>query len=233
MAWRRFSHGFRLDPIAKGSPQALVILLHDLGAAAATLTPIAARWATTVPMAAFIALDGTGQFDPPSRGLPSHTMLDLDASAEPTVLDRAAQYLEPLLEQQLRSCRLDAGRLVLVGFGYGGTLALHLSLRQGWSCAGVLAFASKLMRPLPRIVRVNHKVRLIECVEQDHVGSSLRDVVALLTARGIDARGVLLAGSPLSDEAIRHGAAYLVELVATAQRADRFHILDRETSGAP
>jgi predicted esterase len=227
MTWMQFSHGLRLDPIAKGSPEALVILLHDLGASAATLTPIAARWATSVPTTAFIALDGIEQLDPSSSGLPPHT---IDPSAEPTVLDRAARHLEPLLEHQLGSCRLDASRLVLVGFGHGGTLALHVLLRQGWSCAGVLAFAAKLTRPLPRILRVGYKVRLMECVGDGHVGhSSLRDVVALLTARGIDTRGVSLAGSALSDEAIRHGGAYLVELVATAQRGDRFHV-DQESS---
>jgi predicted esterase len=229
MTWVQFSHGLRLEPIAEGSPEALVVLLHDVGDSATTLTPIAARWATTVPTTAFIALDGSEQLAPRPSGSPPHRMVDLDASAEPTILDRATQHLEPLLEHQLRSCRLDASRLVLVGFGYGGTLALHLLLRQGWSCAGVLAFAARLTRPLPLILRGNYKVRLVECGGNGH--SSLRDVVALLTARGIDTRGVLFAGSAVSDEAIRHGGAYLVELVATAQRGDRFHI-DRESSHA-
>ena len=49
MTWMQFSHGLRLDPIAKGSPEALVVLLYELGASAATLPPIAARWATAVP----------------------------------------------------------------------------------------------------------------------------------------------------------------------------------------
>jgi predicted esterase len=229
MTWTQFSHGLRLDPLANGSPEALVILLHEFGASATTLTPIAARWATTVPTTAFIALDRSEQLEPASSGLPLHT---IDASAEPTVLDRATRHLEPLLEHQLRSCRLDASRLVLVGFGYGGTVALHLLLRQGWSCAGVLAFAAKLARPLPLILSGNYKVRLVERVGDGHIGhGNLRDVVALLTARGIDTRGVVLAGSTLSDEAIRHGGAYLVELVATAQRGDRFRV-GRESNHA-
>jgi predicted esterase len=136
----------------------------------------------------------------------------------------------PLLEQQLRACRLDASRLVLAGFGYGGTLALHMLRRKAWRCAGVLAFAARMTRPLPRILRIDRKVRLIECVEDPEVShGSLRDAVALLAARGIDARGVMLVGSVLSEEAIRHGGAYLVELVATAQRGDRIHH-DREGS---
>jgi predicted esterase len=213
-----FSRGLQLDPIAKRPPEALVILLPDLGPRAATLTPVAVRWASTVTTTRFIVLDGPEQFHSPPSCLPWHRALDLDSAVEPAALDRAAGQLKPQIEAQLRSCGLNASRLVLVGFGYSGALALHMALRQGWSCAGVLAFAAKPMRPLPRIVRVGQKVRLIVCAEEDHIGhGSLRDVVASLTGRGIDARGVLLAGSVFSDEAIRHGAAYLVELVATAQ----------------
>jgi predicted esterase len=229
MSWMQFPHGLQLDPIAEGSPEALVVLLHDLGASATELTSIAARWAPTVPTTAFTALDG---IDPLTCGLPPTVISDLDADTEPAVLDRATRHLAPLLEHQLRSCRLATSRLVLVGFGYGGTLALHLLLREGWGCAGVLAFAAKLTRPLPRFLEADYKVRLIECMGDGHVDqSSLRDIVTLLTARGIDTRGISLAGSVFSDEAIRHGAAYLVELVATAQRRDRFHI-DEENGHA-
>jgi predicted esterase len=228
MTRMQFSQGFHLDPIAKGSPQALVVMLHDRGASAAPLKLVATRWATSVPTTAFIALDGIEQLEPASCGHPEHAMLAGDT--EFTLIDRTTRNLEPVLERQLRSLRLNPSRLVLVGFGYGGTAALHMVLHQGWNCAGVLAFAATLMLPLPRLLRVAHKVRLIECA--GGVGHSrLRDDVALLTARGIDTRGVLLSGSALSQEAIRHGGAYLVELVATAQqRGDRFH-LDRGGHG--
>jgi predicted esterase len=207
MSWVRFAHGFRLDPIAKGSPEALVVLLHDAGAGAATFTPVADRWAAAVPTTAFIAFDGIDHRDPP------------DAADAPIVLDRASRHLEPLLEHALCSRRLDASRLVLVGFRHGGSLALHMVLHRGRSCAGALAVAAQGWRPLARILGVDQKVRLIACAGDgggDHGG--LRDVVARLTARGIDARGCVLAGRALSDAAIRHGGAYLVELVATAQR---------------
>ncbi len=237
MSGMQFSVGPRHDPIVKGSPEALVALLHDRGDSAQTLAPIAERWAATVPTTAFIALDEIEAVEPPLSTTASQAMRDVGVApeptgAEPTGLDRAARQLGPLLKQQLRSRRLDAGRLVLVGFGHGGTLVLNMVLRQGWSCAGVLAFAATLVRPLPRLLRLGHKIRLIECVGDGPSGhSSVREAVALLTARGIDARGAVLAGSMLSDAAIRHGGAYLVELVATAQRGDRFN-LDRESSHA-
>jgi predicted esterase len=237
MNWLQFSHGFRLDPIAKGSPEAVVVLLHDIGASAATLIPVAERWATTVPTTAFIVLDDIEQLGPRGDDLPAQTLRDRDdgaepPAAEPTMLDRATRHLETLLEQQLRRCRLDPSRLVLVGFGYGGTLAVHLLLRRGWGRVGVLAIAAMLMRPLPRLLRVARKIRLIECAGDGHIGHArLRDVVALLTGRGIDARGVLLPGTALSAEATRHGGAYLVELVATAQLGDRFRV-DQESGPA-
>ena len=107
----------------------------------------------------------------------------------------------------------------MVGFGLGGTLALHMVLHGAQSCAGVLAFAAQLVRPLPRILRVDRKIRLVACAEDGDAGHGrLRDLVASLTAHGIDARGVVLAGPVLSDAAVRHGGDYLVELVATAQR---------------
>jgi hypothetical protein len=217
MSLVQFPNGLQLDPVAKGSPESLVVLLHDVGATAAALAPIAKRWAPAVPTTAFVALEGLEQVTATSYD-------PLDIAASSTALDHATRHLEPLLEQQLRFHCLDASRLVLVGFGHGGTLALHRVLHQGWSCAGVLAFTARLARPLPRLPRIGCKVRLIESVAPgpaDH--SNLRDVVALLTARGIDTRGVLLSGSALSDQAIRHGGAYLVELVATAQHGDHFH----------
>jgi dienelactone hydrolase len=229
MTWMQF--GLRRDRTAKRAPEALVALLHDRGASAATITPIAARWTPTVPTTAFIALDGIEELDAPCSDISPDGKSHLDAKPEPEVLDRAVGNLERLLEYQLQSRRLHVSRLVLVGFGYGGTLALRLLLR-GWSFAGVLTFSGRLRRPLPRILRIDCKVRLIDCVTAVQADpGSLRDDVASLTARGIDARGVVLSSSPLSDEAIRHGGAYLVELVATAQRGDRFHV-DLEASHA-
>jgi predicted esterase len=218
MSWLQFPDGLRLDQDAKGSPEALVVLLRDASTTAATLIPIAQRWAAAVPTTAFVALE---ILDPIGASFCG----PIDGNNDPALFDRATRHLEPLLEQELRFHHLDASRLVLVGFRYGGTLALHMVLVQGWSCAGVLAFNARLVRPLPRILRIGRKIRLIESVPPAAIAPNhMCDLVAQLTARGIDTRGVLLDGSALSDQALRHGAAYLVELVATAQRGDHLHV---------
>jgi predicted esterase len=212
-----FSQEFRLNPVAKGSPKALVVLLRDPGTWIEAVAAVAARWAASVPAAAFVALDGIRQIEPTSEVVRS-TIADPRNGAKPDWLDRAGRSLVPLVAQELRARRLDASQLVLVGFGSGGTLALHLVLRQGWSSAGVLAFAPALKDPLPRSVRRSPKIRLIDSAGNSsgaHAGA--RDVVSLLVARGVDVRRIRLSGPMLSEEAIRHGALYLAELVATAQ----------------
>jgi len=227
MGWIRFSHGHRLDPIAGGSPETIVVMVHDLGQSTETLLAVAERWAASVPTTSFFLFDSIEQIDPPSCGDRWRAMLDLETGAEPLVVDRVVRHLEPLLAP------LDANRLVLVGFRHGATVALHLVLRHGWSCAGVLAISPRLTQPLPRSIRIDVKVRLIESAESRQVGhADLRDAVSSLAARGVDARGVLLAGSILSDEGVRHGGAYLGELIAIAQHADRFHVLDQEIQHA-
>jgi predicted esterase len=217
MPGAQFSRGFRLNPVAKGSPKALVAVLWDPGTSIETVAAVAARWAVSVPTAAFVALDGIRQIEPTSDVV-RNAVADPGRGAEPELLERAARSIAPLVAQELRARRLDASQSVLVGFGAGGSLALHLVLNQGWSSAGVLAFAATLINPPPRTMRRNSKIRLIDSVGSSsgaHAGA--RDLASVLVDRGIDFRRARLGGPMLSEEAIRHGALYLAELVATAQ----------------
>ena len=143
----QFTHAFRLDPIIKGPPRAGVILLYKF-------TPsklVATRWAIRVPAAAFIGLQCANDT--------ASTVFRESKSAR---LTRAARALEAVLDDQAQLLRLNGSQLVVVGFGDAGTLALRHVLQQGWSCAGVLTFGAKVLRPLPRRVSNLHKVRLIE-----------------------------------------------------------------------
>jgi hypothetical protein len=75
-------------------------------------------------------------------------------------------------------------------------------------------------------VRRNHKIRLIDsAVNASGAHAGARDVVSILVHRGIDVRRVRLSGPMLSEEAIRHGALYLAELVATAQWGARLPVV--------
>ncbi|HVJ32666.1 MAG TPA: hypothetical protein VND94_06065 [Terriglobia bacterium] len=229
MTWLQFSHGLWQAPSAEQSPKVLAVLLHDATNTIASLTTAVTRWAPNLIATTFIAPTEAELPQPTANGL-SPSMPASEVPEKPGEVERAARLAAPQLERQLRFYHLDASRLVLVGFGHGGRLALHLLL-QG-RCAGALTFAARLTRPLPRIGEISGKVRLVEYAGADHSGySGMRNVMTSLVARGVDARGVVLGGAGLSDEAIRHGGAYLCELVATAQRSHRFRG-DGESAGA-
>ncbi len=66
MTRKRFSLGFRMNPIAKGSPDGLAVLPDDLGATAEGLIAVAACWRSSTPNAAFVGVDGIEQLEPPS-----------------------------------------------------------------------------------------------------------------------------------------------------------------------
>ena len=65
MTWMQLAHGLRLDPVAKGSPEAPVARLHDAADSAATLSPFAARGArrpvdiSSTPRAASQSIDAS------------------------------------------------------------------------------------------------------------------------------------------------------------------------------
>lgn len=222
-----FSQEFRLSQIAQWSPEALVVLLHDDAYSLQKLNPVAERWAMAMPGTVFETFKAIEQPDPRATPRSPSAAVDIAAaSAEfAAELDRSIGDLEAVLQRLLRARRLEPSQLVLVGFGFAATVALHTALRLSWNCAGALVFGAILLRPLPRALRMDQKIRLIECTPDGRAGhASLRDDIGLLAARGIDARGAVLKGSTLSDESVRHGGAYLAELVANAQRSGRWQV---------
>ena len=218
MGWMRYSHKLLLDPAAETAPETLVMLLHDRGQSAATVEPIARRWAETVPTTAFMIPDGVEQPDRPPGDVASPSVIDPRHPPEWAEIDPAVRELDSLALRQLSRYGLERDQLVLVGIGHGGTLALHMSLRSCINYTSVLAIAGKLDRSLAESATSKGKVRLVLQPEGHAIGDGfMGEFLARLSTRGIDARGVLLSVPTLSETAIRYGAFYLSELVAAAQ----------------
>lgn len=215
MALLRFSHWIKADEPLNGAPEALVVLLQESAYPSVQMKSVTARWAATVPSAAFAVLCVS---DYSSRPLATN---EAGPSTERDRLESAAKELKKFIDDQLSARRFQADRLVLAGFGQGGSIALHLLLQQGANCVGVLALDARFIRPISRMKRVDYKIRLIELSDRGAAHAGLRDFVEVLTGLGIDGRGIRLPGCATSEVAIRHGGAYLAELVATAQRGNR------------
>jgi len=200
-----------VGPAAEGVPNVLAVLLHDRLVSRQTARAVASRWAATVPTTAFLipaCCDRVGRGSLPGTAVPLAAVLDAEA-----------RRLTPLIVRYLHAYRLDPSRLVLIGCGLGGTLALHLGLRRGLVEAGVLAFAATLTNALWPAGVTTGKVRIITCADEQEVARPrLGAFMDELISRGVDVRGVAMDLTSERKAILRLGGAYLAELVATAHR---------------
>ena len=207
MSGTQYSQDMIVGPAAEGAPEVLAVLLHDRGVSRQTARSVAARWAAAVPTTAFL--------------IPACSDEDGHGTApDAALLDAEARRLMPLIVRYLRAYRLDPSRLVLIGCGLGGTLALHLGLRRGLAEAGLLAFAATLTDALWPAGRTTGKVRIIACAEaQEAARTRLGAFMDELIGRSVDVRGVAFDRATERKAMLRLGGAYLAELVATAHRS--------------
>ena len=207
MSGTQQSQDLIVGPVAEGGPEVLAVLLHDRAVSRQTARSVASRWAAAVPTTAFLI---PACSDPHGHG----------SRPDAEVLDTEARRLMPLIIRSLHAYRLDPSRLVLIGCGFGGTLALHLGLRRGLAETGLLAFAATLTDALWPAGRTTGKVRIIACADaQEAARTRLGAFMDALIGRGVDARGVALDRASERKAMLRLGGAYLSELVATAHRA--------------
>ena len=198
-----------LDPVAQGAPEVLAILLHDKCLSAETARAVAVRWAKAVPTTAFLIVESPATVP--------------DGADDAAALDRVARLLLPVIGRHLRAFRLGLNRLVLIGCGEGGTLALHFGLRDGFWQAGVLAIAPRLNSDLARTGRTSGKIRIIAYTEDREPGdSTLGEFMGFLIGRSIDVRGAVMTELAERNVVLRLGGSYLAELVATAQHGGRY-----------
>lgn len=206
---RQFSSPPERVPLGRltSAETALVVVLHSWGdvEAAHALT---AAWAPTVPAAAI-------------------SMLRVADGGD--IGEIAAQ-----LAHRVEQAGLQAGRMVLAGFGGAAGMTLQLAVGQGASgrgplaCAGVLA-CGDVLPPLALLARrsvTQARLRLIWAADDPlFCAAALGDLLRCCRAAGVDAQGAVLArhgGASGGDHdgpapaLVRLGAAYLAELVATA-----------------
>ena len=138
--------GPRLQPRG-GSADALVVLLHGYGANGDDLIALADGWRERLPGAAFVAPNAAD----PIPGMPGSlqwfplTMRDPSEYWRGVVAARPA--LDRFLDAELTRYRLDANRLVLVGFSQGTMMALHTGLRRAAAPAAIVGFSGLLAGP--------------------------------------------------------------------------------------
>lgn len=131
------------EPLAGGAPDALVVLLHGIGANGDDLIGLADALAPQFPHAAFHAPDAPQPYAEAGFGYqwfprePESARLDGVREASAVVNAHVAGLIDSLT--------LDSRRCVLIGFSQGCMAALHVAPRMERPIGGVVGFSGALL----------------------------------------------------------------------------------------
>lgn len=131
------------EPLAGGAPDALVVLLHGIGANGEDLIGLADALAPRFPRAAFHAPDAPHPYAEAGFGYQW-----FPREPEPARLDgvrAASEVVNAHLDGLLDALGLDSRRCVLIGFSQGCMAALHAAPRMERRLAGVVGFSGALL----------------------------------------------------------------------------------------
>jgi phospholipase/carboxylesterase len=146
-------HGTKLMP-KTSPPRQLFILLHDAGAHASELRPLANQLRDAFPDAAFLLPEGSLPADGSAKG---HQWFSQQGLAEQSLANAVPALYRLLQEAQTRLGVLQTDT-ALVGFGQGAILALEFCIRYDGSAGRVLAFSgrfAKLPERAPELTTVH------------------------------------------------------------------------------
>ena len=137
--------GPRVAPAGGGRADALVILLHGLGADGADLIDLAPYLADTLPGAAFVAPNAPQPCDMAPYGYQWFSLQDRHPDRVAAGVRAAAPVLDAFIDAELAAHGLADDRLALLGFSQGCMMALHVGLRRPRACAAILGYSGRLV----------------------------------------------------------------------------------------
>lgn len=168
-AARPEAHALLSLPEAGTPVQLLFVLLHGVGAQAASLQPLAAALREQYPQAAVLALDAPQPFDAIPGGGAGYQWFSLRELSEANRPERVAAAL-PALIARVRAWQqhfeLPWERVALAGFSQGAIMALEAVQAEPRFAGRVLAFAGRYAS-LPTHAPEDVCVHLLHGVQDD------------------------------------------------------------------
>jgi len=138
-----------------GRPDALVVLLHGLGADGADLEPLGAALLAASPSARVLLPTAPRRPVGIAGGLPLRAWFDVGPAdilrthaSDPAGVAQAEGWLRGLLEREARS-GIASTRMVVGGFSQGGALAAWFAPRHPLPLGGVLALSTFMATNAP------------------------------------------------------------------------------------
>lgn len=138
--------GQRLEP-QSGAANALLVLLHGLGADGNDLISLAPLLARSLPRAAFVSPNAPFPCDMAPFGFQWFSFQSQSPDAVLAGVERAAPILEAFIDAELARRNLAPERLALLGFSQGTMMALHVGLRRAAAPAAIVGFSGALIAP--------------------------------------------------------------------------------------
>lgn len=137
--------GPRFGPAGGGEPEALVVMLHGVGADGNDLIGIAPMWAQSLPTVAFVAPNAPEPCDMAPYGYQWFSLQDRRPAAMLAGVQAAAPIVSAFIDRELERHGLGPDKLALVGFSQGTMTALYTAPRRPAPVAGVLGFSGALI----------------------------------------------------------------------------------------
>jgi len=137
--------GPRQGPANGSAPTSLAILLHGVGSDGNDLMGLVPHWANLLPGTEFVSPHAPYPYDMADQGRQWFSIGDSSVEAMLEGIEKATIILQKFIEEELSRTRVNASRLVLVGFSQGTMMGLHLGLCANLPMAGILGYSGRMI----------------------------------------------------------------------------------------
>lgn len=137
--------GPRVGPANGGAADALVVMLHGLGADGNDLIGIAPVWGRDLPSVAFSSPNAPYPCDMAPFGRQWFSLQSRDPADMLAGIRTAAPILNAYLDAELARVGLGPDKLALVGFSQGTMMSLYTALRRPAPVAGIVGYSGALI----------------------------------------------------------------------------------------
>ncbi len=138
--------GPRWGPASKGVARQLVVLCHGLGADGHDLIDLAPSWGHALPDALFVSVDAPFELDS-GFGRQWWSIADRSPPVVEAGVRRAALFLGPFIDAELKRLELPPDAYALMGFSQGAMTVLFTGLRHVPPPRAILAYSGALIAP--------------------------------------------------------------------------------------
>ena len=128
-----FGHGLigpRKEP-KSGTASSLVVMPHGYGASGARWLAQTETWVVALPDTAFVAPNAPTPLPDSTDSCMWRPVPAPPGAAGLASVRASAEQLDAFIDAELDHYRLDADRMVIVGFSQGAMMAMHVALSAG------------------------------------------------------------------------------------------------------